>query len=263
VLIEHRWGEGRDQRFAEIAAELVRLKVDVIVAPTSIYTAAAKRATSTIPIVFMSHADPVLSGHVASLARPGGNITGLSLMLTEMYPKFLELLKEVVPKLSRVAVLWDPATPSHRPGLDAAMGAARTLRLQMQSVAVRSAAEFDGAFSAMSHERAEGVLILSTPLFIAAAGRLADLALAHRLPTIFGPRVHAEAGGLLSFGPDRTDLFRRAAGYVDRILKGAKPADLPVEQASKFELVINLKTANALGLSIPPSLLQRADQVLE
>jgi putative ABC transport system substrate-binding protein len=263
IVVEHRWSGGRFDRLASHAEELVRLKVDVIVAPTSIYTEAAKRATSTIPIVFMSHADPVLSGHVVSLARPGGNITGLSLMLTEMYPKFLELLKEVVPKLSRVAILWDPATPSHRPGLEAALAAARTLRLQVQSVAVRSGAEFDGAFSAMSHERAEGVLILSTPLFIAGAGRLADLAMLHKLPTIFGPRVHAEAGGLLSFGPDRTDLFRRAAGYVDRILKGAKPADLPVEQASKFELLINLKTAKALGLTIPPSLLQRADQVIE
>jgi putative ABC transport system substrate-binding protein len=263
LIVDHRWTEGRFERLAPLAEDLVRLNVDVIVAPTSIYTAAAKQATSTIPIVFMSHADPVRSGHVISLARPGGNITGLSLMLTEMYPKFLELLKEVVPTLSRVAVLWDPATPSHPPGLDAAKSAARTLRLQVQSVPVRIAAEFDGAFSAMSHERAGGVLILSTPLFIAGARRLADLALSHKLPTIFGPRIHAEAGGLLSFGPDRTDLFRRAAGYVDRILKGAKPADLPVQQASKFELVINLKTAKVLGLTIPSSVLARADQVIE
>jgi putative ABC transport system substrate-binding protein len=262
IVIEHRWSEGRFDRLRDLAEELVRLKVDVIVAPSSIYTGAAKRATSTIPIIFVSHADPIGSGHVASLARPGGNITGLSLMMTETNAKLLELFKAAVPGLSRVAVIWDPATPSHGPGLNAVEVAGRALGLRLQEVAVRSATEFDSAFSAIIRERAGGVLVLSTPLFIAEARRLAELAMKHKLPSMFGPRAHAEAGGLMSFGPDRADLWRRGAIYVDKILKGAKPGDLPVEQPTKFELVINLKTAKALGLTISPSLLQRADQVI-
>ena len=263
IVVEYRWSEGRFDRLPDQAGELVRLKVDVIVAPSSIYAEAAKRATSTIPIVFVSHADPIGSGHVASLARPGGNITGLALMMTETNAKGLELLKEAVPGLSRVAVLWDPATPSHKPGLNAVEVMGRALGLRLQTVAVRSATEFDSAFSAIIRERAGAVLVLSTPLFIAGARRLAELAMKHKLPTMFGPKVHAEAGGLLSFGPDRVDLFRRGAIYVDKILKGAKPADLPVEQPTKFELVINLKTAKALGLNIPQSLLIRADEVIQ
>jgi putative ABC transport system substrate-binding protein len=263
IVVEYRWAEGRFDSLPGLAEELVRLKVDVIVAPTSIYAGAAKRATSTIPIVFASHADPIGSGHVASLARPGGNITGLSLMMTETNVKGLELLKEAVPGLSRVAAVWDPATPSHGPGLRAVEAAGSALGLRVQPVAVRSATEFDSAFSSISRERAGGVLVLSTPLFIAGARRLADLAMKHKLPTMFGPRAHAEAGGLLSFGPDRADLFRRAATYVDKILKGTKPADLPVEQPMRFELVINLKTAKALGLTIPPTVLIRAEQVIQ
>ncbi len=263
IVVEHRWSEGRFDRLPDLAEELVRLKVDVIIAPSSIYTGAAKRATSTIPIIFVSHADPIGSGHVASLARPGGNITGLSLMMTETNAKLLELFKEAVPGLSRVAVIWDPATPSHGPGLKAVEAMGRALGLRLQTVAVRSATEFDSAFSAISRDRAGGVLVLSTPLFIAEARRLAELALKHKLPTMFGPRAHAEAGGLMSFGPDRADLWRRGAFYVDKILKGAKPADLPVEQPTKFELVINLKTAKTLGLTIPPSVLIRADQVIQ
>ena len=263
IVVEYRWSEGQYDKLNDMARELVRLKVDLIVAPSSVYAEAAKRATSTIPIVFAVHADPLGSGHVASLARPGGNITGTSLMLTETYAKGLELLKQVVPGLSRVAVLLNPATPSHGPGLKAVEVTARALGLQLQTLAVRSAAEYDGAFSAMVQERAGGVLVLSTPLFIAGAKPLADLALKHKLATSFGPREHAEAGGLLSYGPDRADLFRRAATYVDKILKGARPADLPVEQPTKFDLVINLKTAKALGLTVPPSLLVRADRVIE
>jgi putative ABC transport system substrate-binding protein len=262
IALEYRWSKGAVDRFL-LAEELVRLKVDIIVAPNSIYTEAAKRATSTIPIVFALHADPILSGHVASLARPGANITGLSLNMTETNAKGLELLKEAVPGLSRVAVLWHRATPSHAPGLNAVEVRSRALGLRVQAVGVESTAEFDGAFSAMIRERADGVLVLSTTPFIAEARRLADLAMKHRLPTIFGPRVHVESGGLMSFGPDRPELFRRAAGHVDKILRGAKPADLPVEQPTKFELVINLKTAKVLGLTIPQSLLQRADQVIE
>jgi ABC-type uncharacterized transport system substrate-binding protein len=263
LVIEYRWAEGKPERMRELAEELVRLKVDVIVAPSSVYTGAAKRATSEIPIVFMSHADPIASGHVANLARPGGNVTGLSIMMTETNVKGLEMLKEAVPGLARVAVVWDPATPSHGPGLKAVEVAGPALGLRVQPVAVRSAAEFDSAFSAIARGRAGGVLVLSTPLFISGARRLAELAMAHKLPSMFGPRAHAEAGGLMSFGPDRADLFRRGAIYVDKILKGAKPADLPVQQPTKFELVINLKTAKAIGLTIPQSLLQRADEIIQ
>jgi putative tryptophan/tyrosine transport system substrate-binding protein len=175
----------------------------------------------------------------------------------------LELLKGTIPGLTRVAVIWDPATPSHRPALKAVEDTGRAMGLRLQPLAVRSAAEFDGAFSAIVQEHAGALLVLSTPLFMGGAHRLAELALTHKLPTMFGPREHVEAGGLLSYSPDRADLYRRAAIYVDKILKGARPADLPVQQATKFELVINLKTAKALGLTIPPSLLQRADQVIE
>jgi ABC-type uncharacterized transport system substrate-binding protein len=263
IVVEYRWGEGRHDRLHDLAEELVRLKVDVIVAGGSFYTEAAKRATSTIPIIFVSHADPIRSGHVASLARPGANITGVALMMTETNAKGLELLKEAVPGLSRVAVIWDPATPSHGPGLKAVEVAGRTLGLQLQPVAVRSATEFDSAFSAMVRERAGGLLVLSTPIFIAGAKRLAELAITHKLPSMFGPRHHVEAGGLMSYSPDRADIFRRGAIYVDKVLKGAKPADLPVEQPTKFELVINLKTAKALGLTISQSFLVRADQVIQ
>jgi len=263
VAIEYRWAEGKPERMRELAEELVRLKVDVIVAPSSIYTGAAKRATSTIPIIFMSHADPLRTGHVASLGRPGGNITGLTIMMTETNVKGLELFKEAVPGLSRVAVVWDPATPSHEPGLKAVEVAGPSMGLRIQSVAVRSATEYESAFSAIIRERADGVLVLSTPLFIAGAKRLAELAMTHKLPSLFGPKHHVAAGGLMSYSPDRADLYRRGATYVDKILKGAKPSDLPVERATKFELVINLKTAKALGITIPPALLARANEVIE
>ena len=263
IVIEYRWAEGRFDRLPGLIAELIRLKVDLIVAPTSIYTGAAKQATSTIPIVFVSHADPIGSGHVASLARPGGNATGLTIIMSETMVKSLELLKATIPGLTRVAVIWDPATPSHAPGLKAVEAVARTLDLQLQTLAVRSATEFDGAFSAIVHEHAGAVLVLSTPLYMGESKRLADLALTHKLPTMFGPREHVEAGGLLSYGPDRADLYRRAAAYVDKILKGANPAELPVQQATKFELVLNLKTAKALGLTIPQSVILRADEVIQ
>jgi putative ABC transport system substrate-binding protein len=263
LVIEYRWAEGRFDRLPGYVEELLRLKVDLIVAPTSIYAGAAKRATSTVPIVFISHADPLGSGHVASLARPGGNATGLTIVMSETMAKSVELLKAAIPRLRRLAIIWDPATPSHRPGLRAVEESGRALGLHVQSQGVRSATEYEAAFAAMVQERADAVLVLSTPLFMGGARRLAELALTHRLPTMFGPREHVEAGGLLSYSPDRADLYRRAASYVDRILKGANPADLPVQQAEKFELVINLKTAKALGLTIPPSLLGRADQVIE
>jgi ABC-type uncharacterized transport system substrate-binding protein len=263
IAVEYRWTEGRFDRLPSLVEELVRLKVDLIVAPTSIYTGAAKRATSTIPIVFASHADPIGSGHVASLAHPGTNATGLTIVMSETMAKSLELLKETVPGLKRVAVVWDPATPSHRPALKAVEDMSRALGLRLHTLAVRSTSEFDRTFSVIVQERAGAVLVLSTPLFMGGAKRLAELGLTHKLPTMFGPREHVEAGGLLSYSPDRADLYRRAAAYVDKILKGASPADLPVQQATKFEFVINLKTAKALGLAIPPSILARADEVIQ
>jgi putative ABC transport system substrate-binding protein len=263
VAIDYRWTEGKPDRMRELAEELVRSKVDIIMAPSSIYTGAAKRATSTIPIVFMSHADPLSTGHVASLSRPGGNATGLTIMMTETNVKGLEVFKEALPRLARVAVLWDPATPSHEPGLKAVQAAGPALGLRIQSVPARSASEYESAFSTMVRERADGVLVLSTPLFIAGAKPLADLALRHKLPSLWGPKHHVAAGGLMSYSPDRADLYRRGAIFADKILKGANPAELPVERATRFELAINVKTAKALGLTLSPSVLARADEVIQ
>src|SRR5215470_355189 len=209
LVIEYRWGKGKPDRMQALAEELVRLKVDVIVAPSSIYTEAAKQATSTIPIIFMSHAEPIGSGHVVSLARPGGNITGLASMMPETILKVLQLLAEAIPGLSRVAVIWDPATPSHGPGRNAAEVAGAALNLQLQTLGVRAASEYDGAFAAISRNHAEAVLVLPTPLYLAGASRLAQLAIAHKLPSMFTSKEFAEAGGLLTYGPDRVDLFRR------------------------------------------------------
>jgi putative ABC transport system substrate-binding protein len=263
IVVEYRWAEGRFDRLPDLVEELLRLNVDLIVAPTSIYTGAAMRRTSKVPIVFASHADPVGSGHVASLGRPGRNATGLTIVMSETMAKSLELLKAAVPGLARVAVIWDPSTPSHRPGLKAVEDTGQKLGLRIQPVAVRSATEYERAFSSIVQERAGGVLVLSTPLFMGGAKELAELALTHKLPTMFGPREHVEAGGLLSYSPDRADLYRRAATYVDKILKGASPSELPVQQATKFELVVNLRTAKSIGLTIPQTVLLRADQVIQ
>jgi putative ABC transport system substrate-binding protein len=263
LFIDFRWAEGNPERMRELAQELVRLQVDVIVAPSSIYTAAAKQATDTIPIIFMSHADPLRTGHVASLARPGGNVTGFSLMMTETNVKGLELLKEALPALSRVAILYEPATPSHGPGLEAAKEAGPILGLSIQPVAAASAADFDNSFAAMSKERAQAVLVLSTPLFIAGAKPLAELGLKYKVASLYGPKQHVLAGGLMSYSPDRADLWRRGAGYVDKVLRGVKPSDLPVQQPVKYELTINLKIANTLGIDLPATLLARADEVIE
>lgn len=263
LIIEFRWAEGKLDRMRELAEELVRLRVDVIVAPSSVYTGAAKQATSTIPVIFLSHADPLRTGHVTSLARPGANVTGFSLMMTETNVKGLELLKEALPQLSHVAVLFDPATPSHAPGLKAAQVAGPVLGLNIQPVAAPTAADYEGAFSAISKERAQAVLVLSTPLFIAGAKPLAELGLRYRLPSLYGPKQHVVEGGLMSYSPDRADLWRRGAGYVDQVLKGAKPADLAVQQPTKFGLCVNLKTAKAIGITFPPSILARADEVIE
>jgi putative ABC transport system substrate-binding protein len=263
LLIESRWAEGNAARLPELAADLVRLKVDLIVARSSIYVRAAKEATSSIPIVFPIHNDPIGTGQVASLARPGGNITGLATLQTDIYPKALELLSLAVPAAKRIAVLWSPDNPTHTPGLKALDEAGRTLGVKLQAVGARTGTDLEGAFSAMARARAQAVLVLASPAFFAERQRVVELAMTHRLPTMFGLKEAVEAGGLMSYGADYGDLFRRAAIYVDKILRGAKPGELPVEQASKFELVINIKTATALGLKIPQSLLGRADQVIE
>ena len=263
LQIEYRGIEGNAGRLPEVAANLVQLKPDLIATRGSFFTGAVKAATSSIPIVFIGHADPVGTGHVASLARPGGNITGTAALQTELGPKGLELLHAVVPAATRIAVLWHPGTPSAVPGLKALEEPARLLALQVQPVGARTAGELEGAFATMARGRAQAVLVFSTLPLIAARQRMAELAIAHRLPTMFQGRFYVEAGGLMSYYPNPEDSIRRATVYVDKILKGAKPADLPVEQASKFEFVINNRTAKAIGLTIPQSVLQRADQVID
>ena len=263
IIIEYRWAEGRFDRLPDLAAELVRLKVDVLVAAPTPAALAAKNATGTIPIVGMSLTDPIGLGLVASLARPGGNVTGVSYSVgAEIFGKDLELLKEVVPRVRRVAVLSNPASPARPLTISNVKDAARSLGLQLQLLEARGPRDFDGAFAAMAKERVGALLVVTDPAFIPHRARLVDLAVKNRLPSIFTQREDAEAGGLMSYGPRLSDLHRRGATYVDKILKGAKPADLPVEQPTKFELVINLKTAKALGLTIPQSLLGRADEVI-
>jgi putative tryptophan/tyrosine transport system substrate-binding protein len=262
IIIEFRWTE-RIDRLPELAAELVRMNVDLIFATSSTEVEAARRATETIPIVFATHADPVGLGHVASLPRPGGNITGLTMLLTDLAAKELEILKEAVPQATQIAVLITLTAPSHRPALQAIKAAGEKLGVQIQMVPVQTAEDLDGAFASMSQARAGGLLVVASALTRSQHTRLAELALRHRLPSMFGTRDNVEAGGLMSYAPDLADLTRRAATYIDKILKGAKPADLPVEQASKYQLVINLKTAKAIGVDLPPLLLTRADEVIE
>jgi putative tryptophan/tyrosine transport system substrate-binding protein len=262
LRIEHRWSEGDAARIPDLAADLVRLAVDLIVARGSIFTQAAKQATSSIPIVFVGHADPINTGHVASLARPGGNITGNAVLQTELAPKWLQLLSEVVPATTSIAVLWHPDTPSHSPVLRALEEPARTLHVHLQAVGARTAVDFEGAFGVMVREGARGVLVLATPFFYNERRRWAELALAHRLPALYLNREAAEAGALMSYGPSLEGLWRSAAVLVDKILKGAKPADLPVEQATAFDFVINLKTAEAIGLTTPQSVLAQATGVI-
>ena len=264
IVIEARWAEGRFERFPDLAADLVRLKVDVIVAASPPAAPAAKEATKTIPIVTTAAIDPVESGLVASLARPGGNITGLTFTAgPEIVGKQLELLKEAVPKVSRVAVLWNPNNRAAGPYLREVEVAARSLRLQLQILETRGPDEFESAFSAMTRGRAGALLVLTDPMFFRHRTRLADFATKRRLPAMLGYREYVEAGGLMGYGVNFLDLFRRAATYVDKILKGAKPADLPMQQPTRFELVINMKTAKALGIAMPRSVLIRADEVIE
>jgi putative ABC transport system substrate-binding protein len=266
IVIEYHSAEGKRGRLPVIAAELVTLKVDVIVTDTTPTTLAAKQATRTIPIVFIGAGDPVTSGLVTNLARPGGNLTGLSIVSPELVAKRLELLKQAVPGASRAAFLLQPGLIGERAEKDivkAADVAGRALGVRLQVVEARGPADIDRAFSDMTRARADALIVAASAMFSTERRRLADLAVKKRLPTMFSFRRYVDAGGLMSYGPDAVDLYWRAATYVDKILKGAKPGDLPVEQPTKFELVINLKTAKALGLTIPPSLLGRADHVIE
>ena len=262
IIIEFRWADRVDQ-LPELAAELVRMKVDVIFANSSTLVEPARQATQTIPIVFSNHADPVGIGHVASLPRPGGNITGLSMLLTDLVAKELEILSEALPQAKQIGVLWNPTTPSHTPAVRAVEDAAKKLGIRLVLVPGRVARDFDAAFGTMVQEGAAGFLVVPSPLSTSYRTKLAELALKNRLPAMYGHKDYVEAGGLMSYGADIVDLNRRAAVYIDKILKGTKPADLPVEQASKYQLAINLKTAKALGLTIPPMLLARADEVIE
>jgi putative ABC transport system substrate-binding protein len=262
LAIEYRWGEGRDDRTAEIAAEFVRLKVDVIITVGTPAALAAKQATSVIPIVFTTVADPVGTGLVASLARPEGNVTGLSIQQTDLAGKRLELLRGVVPALGRLAILADADNPANLLEVGEVQAAARKLSIGIATFEIRRAEEIAPAFSALNG-RAEALYVAGTPLTNNSRVRINTLALAARLPTMLASREYVEAGGLMSYGPNFTDLFRRAASYVDKILRGAKPADIPVEQPTKFDLVINLTTARALGLDIAPNVLALADEVIE
>jgi putative ABC transport system substrate-binding protein len=266
-VIEYRDAEGKPERLPALAAELVALKVDVIVTGGGTTPAlAAQQATKTIPIVFASAPDPVTDGLVTSLARPGGNVTGSSNLNPELVGKCLEQLKQAVPGVSRVAVLRQPGAAGERTDKEMLKGAdvaARALEVRLHVVEARGPADLDRAFSDMTRARAGALTVLPSAMFFSERRRLLDLAAKNRLPAVYPQREFVDAGGLMAYGPNLADLFRRAATYVDKILKGAKPGDLPVEQPTKFELVINLKTAKALGLTIPPSLLLRADQVIE
>ena len=263
LIIEYRWAEGNIERLPALAADLVQSGVDLIVAPAGTASMAAKAATSSIPIVMIFAADPVALGLVTSLSRPGGNVTGTAATLSSgIYGKQLQILKEIVPRASRIARLSNPASPAHVAEAKEVEIAAQALRVQIQQVQARGPEEFDKAFAAMAGERAEALMVSSDTTYLVNATRIAELALKYRLPTMCRYREIAEAGGLMSYWVNMADFVGRSATYVDRILKGAKPADLPVEQPNKFELVINLKTAKALGLTISNDVLLRADEVI-
>ena len=262
VAIEYRWAEGRSERFAEIAAEFVQLKVDLIVASTTPAAIAAKQATATIPIVFATVNDPVSTGVVASLARPGGNLTGLSNQLGDTASKRLELLREIVPGLRRLGIWANVGNPGTVLEMGEVQAAARTLALEVVTLEIRRAEDIGPAFEG-AKGRMDALYVAADPLANSNRVRINTLALAARLPTMQGIREYVDAGGLMSYGPNIADGYRRAADYVDKILRGAKPGDIPVEQPTKFDLVFNLTTAKALGLDVPPTLLARADEVIE
>jgi putative ABC transport system substrate-binding protein len=255
--------QGRPEHLVQLAAELVRLKVDLIVATGTLAPHAARSATTTIPVVFTNHGDPVDSGLVASLARPGGNITGLSLLGSDLVPKQLELLKRAVPRIVRVAVLWNPNTQTHPRMLHEAESAGGALGLRLQPLAASGPDDYERVFAAMTPPRANALLTLGDPIFWNQRSQIVGRATRARLPGMFGQREYVEAGGLMSYGVDVVDNFRRAANYIDKILKGARPGDLPIEQPARFEFVINLRTAKALGLKIPDPVLMQADHINE
>src|SRR6478672_1687412 len=262
LIVEYRYAEGNSERLAALAAELVRLKIDVIVTSGPPGTRAAKKATTTVPIVMAHDPDPLGSGFIASLARPGGNITGLSSLVAQLGGKRLELLRELIPKLSRVAVLGTSTNPSNVQMATEIEVAARPIGIRIQFVDVQDSKEIEGGFRAATKAHAEALFVLGNPVLNAHRTEVADLAVKSRLPAVYGQPDLMAAGGLMFYGASITEMFRRAAIYVDKILKGAKPADLPVEQPTKFELIINLKTAKQIGLIIPPNVLARADKVI-
>jgi putative ABC transport system substrate-binding protein len=262
LIIEFRWADSVEQ-LHRAAAELVRLDVDIIFASSSTETEPARRATSTIPIVFATHADPVGLGHAASLPRPGGNMTGLADIQPDTTGKRLELLIETAPAARTIGLLWSATAPSHGPVLEAAQVASTKLGIELAPVAAENSDDLDRAFRSMAEHHADAVLVAASTFARVQRTHLAELALKHRLPSVFGARENVEAGGLMSYAPDHADMSHRAATYIDKILRGAKPADLPVEQASKYKLIINLKTAKALDLPVPQTMLARADEVME
>ena len=262
IVIEYRYAEGKPERLPDLAAELVRLKVDVIVTVGGPSVLAAKKASSTIPIVFADSGDPVGSGFVSSLARPGGNITGLSIMAPDLNGKRLELLKEAFPKVVRVAFLWEGGARGNQT-LTETEAAAKALSVKLLSLEVRSLDDFDSAFARAKRDGAQALITVAGPLVNTQQSQVLDFAAKNRMPAMYPTSELVEAGGLMSYAPTDADLWRRAADFVDRILKGAKPADLPVEQPTKFEFVINLKTAKQIGLTIPPNVLARADKVIK
>jgi putative ABC transport system substrate-binding protein len=263
LTLEIRYAEGRTERFPALAAELANLKVDVLVAVSTPGALAAKQATSTIPIVMVSVGEPVEVKLVDSLAHPGGNVTGLSLIAPQLAAKRLDLLKQALPKLLRVTVLWNSANQGMKARFQETQGGAQLLGVTLHSVTIQSPDDFDPLFAAMTRDRPESLLVLADTVTVANRQRTVEFAAKNRVPAIYEARTFVDSGGLMSYGVDFADHYRRTAIYVDKILKGTKPADLPVELPTKFEFVINLKTAKALGLTIPPSLLQRADQVIE
>ena len=264
LVIEQRFTGTSPDRIAEHAAELVRLKVDLILAPLSLQARAAAQVTKTVPIVMVMTGDPVASGLISSLARPGGNVTGLTQQQPDLSAKQLQLLNEVVPGgAKRVAVIWNPGNPGHPPGFKQLEIGARALKVEIQSLEVRSAEDIDAALAVLARQSPAGLMVYDDPTIFQARRRIVDAAAQMRTPAIYGARVYVDEGGLMSFSADLPDLFRRSAGYVDKILKGAKPADLPVEQPTKFELAMNLKTAKTMGLTIPREVLLRTDRVIE
>jgi len=263
IILEYQFAEGKFERLPALAGELVLRNIDVFVTTGTPATLAARQASSIIPIVMANVGEAVGTGLVASLARPGGNITGTSYLFGDLVSKRLEMLKEVLPKATEVAVLWNPTNPAHQQGLNGLDVAAGSSKIRLHLVGARDPSDFEGAFSAILVKAAHGLMVLDDGMLFHHRSQIASLALRHRLATVWGFREEVEAGGLIGYGPRLTDLDRRAAYFVDKILKGSKPTDLPVEQPTKFEMVINLKTAKALGLTVPPSLIARADEVIE